>query len=214
MNAVDYAHAERLETETAASAQRVYLVRHGETTWSASGRHTGVTDLPLTRHGEETARRLVEALAPEVVSHVLTSPMLRARRTCELAGLGARAKVDPDLVEWNYGDYEGLTTQQIHATAPGWTLFADGCPAGESPGDVRGRVDRVIERVRALQGDVALFAHGHVFRVLAARWLGLPVTAGSYFLLDTATLSILGYYRGVPAVQQWNAPLDRNSAEK
>jgi len=196
--------------ETAVATQRVYLVRHGETAWSVSGQHTGVTDLPLTHHGEEMARRLVDALAREDFSHVLTSPLQRARRTCELAGLAAEAEIDPDLMEWNYGDYEGLTPRQIHATTPGWMLFTDGCPAGESPDEVAARVDRVIGRVRSLEGNVALFAHGHIFRVLAARWLGLPAAAGCHFALDTATLSILGFYHGIPAMQQWNAPLYRD----
>jgi probable phosphoglycerate mutase len=189
-------------------AQRVYLVRHGETAWSLSGQHTGTTDLPLTEHGEEAARRLAQPLSRVTFARVLTSPMRRAGRTCELAGLGAQAIVDPDLVEWNYGDYEGLTTAQIRARAPGWIVFRDGCPGGESPEAIGARVDRLIARVRSTDGDVALFAHGHVFRVLAARWLGLPVIVGRHFLLDTATVSVLGYDREVPAVRQWNVALD------
>ena len=190
------------------SAQRVYLVRHGETAWSLSGQHTGTTDLALTEHGEEAATRLAQPLSRVPFARVLTSPMRRAGRTCELAGLGAQAIVDPDLMEWNYGDYEGLTTVQIRARAPGWVLFRDGCPGGESPEAIGARVDRLVERVRSKDGDVALFAHGHVFRVLAARWLGLPVSIGRHFLLDTATLSVLGYDREVPAVKQWNVSLD------
>jgi probable phosphoglycerate mutase len=189
-------------------AQRVYLVRHGETAWSLSGQHTGTTDLALTEHGEEAAKRLAEPLSRVTFARVLTSPMRRARRTCELAGLGAQAIVDSDLMEWNYGDYEGLTTAQIRARAPGWIVFRDGCPGGESPEAIGARVDRVIVRVRSIDGDVALFAHGHVFRVLAARWLGLPVITGRHLLLDTATLSVLGYDREVPAVKQWNVSLD------
>jgi len=188
--------------------QRVYLVRHGETAWSLSGQHTGTTDLALTEHGEEAAKRLAEPLSRVTFARVLTSPMRRARRTCELAGLGAQAIVDSDLMEWNYGDYEGLTTAQIRARAPGWIVFRDGCPGGESPEAIGARVDRLIVRVRSTDGDVALFAHGHVFRVLAARWLGLPVIVGRHLLLDTATLSILGYDREVPAVKRWNVSLD------
>jgi probable phosphoglycerate mutase len=187
------------------SVPRVYLVRHGETEWSLTGQHTGTTDLPLTDHGIKVARHLQPALAGEDFTLVLTSPLLRARRTCDLAGLGEYAKVDQDLMEWDYGEYEGLTPKQIHSRAPGWLLFRDGCPGGESPEDVAARVDRVIAKVRAVSGHVALFAHGHIFRVLAARWLGLPAAAGAHFLLDTATLSVLSYYRGIPAVRLWNA---------
>jgi broad specificity phosphatase PhoE len=140
---------------------------------------------------------------------VLTSPLRRARETCELAGLGAHAVLEPDLKEWNYGEYEGLTPKQIHAKAPGWMVFRDGCPGGETPKEIGARVDRVIARVRATPGDVALFAHGHVFRVLVARWIGLPPGGGQHFLLDTATLNVLGYYRNSPAVKIWNAPLMR-----
>ena len=153
------------------------------------------------------AKLLEPVLAKETFALVLTSPLERARETCELAGLGERAEIDSDLMEWNYGQYEGLTPKQIHAQAPEWMLFNDGCPGGESPEQVGARVDRVIARVRAVEGHVALFAHGHIFRVFAARWLGLPATAGCHFLLDTATLNILGYYRGIPAVKRWNAML-------
>jgi probable phosphoglycerate mutase len=153
------------------------------------------------------AKLLEPVLAKETFPLVLTSPLERARETCELAGLAKRAEIDSDLMEWNYGEYEGLTPKQIHAQAPGWMLFRDGCPGGESPEQVGARVDRVINRVRTVEGHVALFAHGHVFRVFAARWLGLPATAGCHFLLDTATLNILSYYRGTPAVKRWNAML-------
>src|ERR1700740_2880799 len=146
-------------------------------------------------------------LAAEAFALVLCSPMQRARETCELAGLGDGAVIVPDLVEWNYGQYEGLTPQQIHESAPGWLIFSDGCPGGESPGQVGARVDQVIARARTVDGNVALFAHGHVLRVLAARWIGLPAGAGQHFLLDTGTLCVLGYYRDVPAVKIWNAPL-------
>ena len=184
--------------------QQVYLIRHGETQWSLSGRHTGVTDIALTENGRTAAARLAPLLAEEAFAQVLTSPLRRARETCELAGLGGRAETDPGLVEWDYGDYEGLTPAQIHARAPGWMIFRDGCPAGEAPEQVGARVDRLIERVRAVNGDTALFGHGHVFRVFAARWLGLPSGAGCHFMLDPATLSILSDYRGNPAVRRWN----------
>lgn len=187
--------------------QQVYLIRHGETEWSLSGQHTGITDIPLTGNGRKVAKLLEPVLARETFALVLTSPLERARETCKLAGFGERVQVDRDLMEWSYGEYEGLTPKQIHAQAPGWMLFRDGSPGGESPEQVGARVDRVIARVRAVQGHVALFAHGHIFRVFAARWLGLPAAAGSHFLLDTATLSILSYYRGVPAVKCWNAAL-------
>jgi probable phosphoglycerate mutase len=189
------------------SVQRLYLIRHGETAWTLTGQHTGLTDIPLTAHGRETAQRLEPVLTRLPFDVVLTSPLQRARETCELAGLSARAQIDDDLVEWNYGDYEGLTSKQILALAPGWFLFRDGCPGGERPEDVGARVDRVIARARSLQGHVALFAHGHLFKVLAARWLGLPVASGAHFILDTATLSILSYYQGAPALKRWNARL-------
>lgn len=187
--------------------QRVYLVRHGETAWSLSGQHTGITDIPLTENGRKVAKQLAPVLATETFVLVLTSPLQRARKTCELAGLGEHAEIDRDLMEWNYGEYEGLTPKQIRAKAPRWVLFSDGCPGGESPEQVGARVDRVIARVRAVKGHAALFAHGHILRVFAAQWLGLPATAGSRFLLDTATLSILSSYRGIAAVKRWNAML-------
>ena len=187
--------------------QQVYLIRHGETEWSLSGQHTGITDIPLTENGRNVAKQLEPILAKENFTMILTSPLERARKTCELAGLGAHAEIDRDLMEWNYGEYEGLTPKQIDAQAPGWMLFRDGCPGGETTEQAGARVDRVIARARAVEGHVALFAHGHIFRVFAARWLGLPATAGRHFLLDTATLSILSYYRGIPAVKRWNAEL-------
>jgi broad specificity phosphatase PhoE len=188
-------------------AQQVYLVRHGETEWSVSGQHTGITDIPLTEDGRRRARALQSVFDRRNFPLVLVSPMRRARETCELAGLGRAARVDQDLMEWNYGDYEGLTSEQIHAKSPGWMIFRDGTPGGESPDQVGARVDRVIARVRAAEGDVALFAHGHFIRVFAARWIGLSPGAGSHFLLNTATVSILGYYGKVPAVKRWNAVL-------
>jgi broad specificity phosphatase PhoE len=187
--------------------QQVYLIRHGETEWSLSGQHTGTTDIPLTENGRRVATLLKPVLARETFMLILTSPLQRARETCELAGLGAGAKIDRDLMEWNYGEYEGLTSQQIHTKRPGWMVFTDGCPGGESPDQVGARVDRVIAKVRAVEGHVALFAHGHVLRALAARWLGLRAADGCHFLLDTATLNIMSYYRGIPAVKRWNAPL-------
>jgi probable phosphoglycerate mutase len=188
-------------------SQRVFLVRHGETEWSVSGQHTGVTDIPLTENGRKLAMQLAPVLAQVVFAEVLTSPLQRARETCELTGLGARAEIDRDLMEWNYGEYEGLTPKQVHLTAPGWLLFRDGCPGGERPEEVGARADRVIARLRATERNVALFAHGHIFRVFVARWIGLPAAAGAHFLLDTATMSVLSYYRGIPAVKRWNAPL-------
>jgi broad specificity phosphatase PhoE len=187
----------------------VFAIRHGETEWSLNGRHTGVTDIPLTPNGRRLAASLKPVLAKERFALVLTSPMQRARETCELAGLGAAAVVEPDLMEWNYGDYEGLTPDQIHASAPDWMVFRDGCPHGETPAKVSARADRVIVRARAVQGDVALFAHGHVLRVLAARWIGLPAAGGAHFLLGTGTLCILDAYRGEPAIKVWNGPLGR-----
>jgi probable phosphoglycerate mutase len=192
--------------------QQVYLIRHGETEWSLSGRHTGITDIPLTENGRRAAKRLETALTKETFTAVLTSPLERARKTSELAGFGGRAEIEFDLMEWNYGEYEGLTSKQIREKVPGWILFRDGCPGGESPEQIGARVDRVIARVRAVDGRVALFAHGHIFRVFAARWLGLPVLAGCHFLLDTATLNILGYDREIPAVTTWNASIPEELA--
>jgi probable phosphoglycerate mutase len=185
--------------------QEVYLIRHGETEWSLSGQHTGTTDIPLTDNGRKVARQLKPVLAKESFARVMTSPLQRARETCELAGLGGGAEIDRDLMEWNYGEYEGLILKQILAKVPGWMIFNDGCPGGESPEQVGARADRVIAKVRTVEGNVALFAHGHLFRVFAARWLGLSVEAGRYFLLDTATLNILSYYRDIPALKRWNA---------
>ena len=189
--------------------QKVYLLRHGETEWSLNGQHTGVTDIPLTENGRMVARLLKPILAKLTFTLVLTSPLQRARETCELAGLGQFANVEPDLIEWNYGEYEGLTTEQIRSTRPGWSVFRDGCPGGESPEQVGARADRVITKVRTAAGNVALFGHGHFTRVLAARWINLSANYGENFLLDTATLNVLGYYRESPAFMIWNAPLAR-----
>ena len=185
----------------------LFAIRHGETSWSLSGRHTGTTDIPLTDNGRLLAKRLRPVLAKEVFALVLVSPLQRARETCELAGLGDRAVIDPDLVEWNYGEFEGLTPEQIDERAPGWLLFRDGCPGGESPAQVGMRADRVIARARRIGGNVALFAHGHILRVLAARWVELPAGAGQHFLLGTGTLCVLGYYHEIPAIRIWNGPL-------
>lgn len=185
---------------------QIYLARHGETAWSLSGQHTGSTDLPLTPKGEENARRLGTRLRNHKFAKVLTSPLQRARRTCELAGLAGVAQVDPDLVEWNYGEYEGLTTAQIHAKRPGWQLFRDGCPGGESPDQAAARADRVVAGLRAVGGNVLLFSSGHFLRMLGTRWLELPPADGRCFLLSTASLSILGYEHSVaePVLRLWN----------
>src|SRR6266850_1641693 len=189
------------------STQRVCLIRHGETEWSLNGRHTGTTDIPPTENGRNVARLWKPLLSRQTFALVLTSPLQRARETCELAGLGERAEVDGDLSEWNYGEYEGLTPQQILAKRPSWMIFADGCPGGESPDQVQTRIDRVIKKVRAVEGDVALFAHGHLLRSFGARWVGLRAEDGCFFLLDPATVSVVSYYRGIPAMKRWNAPL-------
>jgi broad specificity phosphatase PhoE len=184
----------------------VYLARHGETAWSLSGQHTGRTDLPLTERGERNARALGERLRGMTFAKVLTSPLQRAVRTCELAGFGAVAKIDPDLVEWDYGQYEGRRTAEIHAKRPDWQLFRDGCPGGESPDQIGARADRVVGRVRAVKGGVLVFSSGHFLRVLAARWLGLDAAGGRYLLLSTASLSALGYehHQAEPAIRLWN----------
>jgi broad specificity phosphatase PhoE len=184
----------------------VYLARHGETAWSLSGQHTGLTDLPLTERGERNARRIGEWLHGLTFARVLTSPLQRAARTCELAGFGALAEIDRDLLEWNYGKYEGRTSAEIHSERPDWDLFRDGCPGGETPEQVGARADRVVSRVRAVQGNVLLFSSGHILRVLASRWLGLGPGSARYFLLYTASLSALGYEleRSRPAIRLWN----------
>lgn len=175
------------------SLPTVYLARHGETAWSVSGQHTGLTDIPLTERGEQNALKLGARLRGMTFAKVFTSPLQRAHKTCELAGFGAIAQVDQDLVEWHYGDYEGLRTAEILKDRPGWRLFRDGCPGGESPADVGARADRVIARARAAAGDVLVFSSSHILRVFGARWLGLPPAGGRYFLLGTASLSALGY---------------------
>jgi broad specificity phosphatase PhoE len=184
----------------------IYLARHGETAWSLSGQHTGRTDLPLTERGERNARRLGQRLTGLAFAKVFTSPSQRATRTCELAGFGSNAEVDPNLVEWNYGDYEGLRTVQIQGKHPDWRLFRDGCPSGESPEQVGARADRTVSRVREIEGDVLIFSSGHFLRVLASRWLGLEPAAGRYFMLKTASLSALGYETSLsqPVILFWD----------
>ena len=184
----------------------IYLARHGETAWSVSGRHTGRTDLLLTERGERNARALGERLRGLEFADVLTSPLRRAVRTCELAGFGPMAEIDSDLVEWDYGQYEGRRTAEIHAERPDWQLFRDGCPGGESPNQVGARADRLVGRVRAIKGEVLVFSSGHFLRVLAARWLGLDAAGGRYLLLSTASLSALGYehHQAEPAIRLWN----------
>lgn len=186
---------------------QVFIVRHGETEWSLSGRHTGRTDIPLTARGEENARAVGARLVGRQFSAVLTSPLRRARHTCELAGFGSTAVVDPDLVEWDYGDYEGLKTVAIRSQRPNWDLFRAGCPGGETAEMIGARVDRVVGRLRAARGDVLLFAHAHVLRVLAARWLRLPPIEGRRFLLSPAALGILSFEHGSPeepVLRLWN----------
>jgi broad specificity phosphatase PhoE len=185
---------------------KIYLARHGETAWSLSGQHTGVSDIPLTANGERNARSLGERLQGIPFVKMLTSPLQRARRTCELAGFAAHAEIDPDLVEWNYGDYEGKRTADIRKERPDWFLFRDGCPGGESPEDIAARADRVIARLRQIGGDALLFSHGHFLRVLGARWLGKPAAEGRFLLLTTASLSILGYEHNLdePVLRLWN----------
>jgi broad specificity phosphatase PhoE len=185
---------------------QVYLARHGETEWSRSGQHTGRTDLPLTEAGERAAGRLGERLRGIGFAKVYASPLQRAARTCELAGFGAVAETDPDLVEWDYGEYEGRRTVEIRAGRPGWQLFRDGSPGGESPLQVAARADRIVARVRGVGGDVLLFSSGHILRVLAARWLGCEGTFGLHLALSTASVSVLGYEhdKSRPAIRLWN----------
>jgi len=184
-----------------------YVARHGETAWTTTGQHTGLTDLPLTERGERNAHRLGERLKGLTFAKVFTSPLRRAFRTCELAGLAAVAEVDPDLVQWNYGEYEGRRTTEIRAERPDWELFRDGCPGGETPRQISVRADRVVARVRAVPGDVLLFTSGHFIRVLASRWLGLEPSVNSrFFMLSTASLSAVGYEHepSRPVIRLWN----------
>jgi len=185
----------------------VWLVRHGETEWSRDRRHTGRTDVPLTAAGEEQARALAAPLAELDFDRVLCSPLTRARQTCELAGFGERAEFRDGLMEWDYGDYEGITSADIHEERPGWLLWRDGCPSGESPAEIGVRVDVVVEELLAERGTLVVFAHGHLLRVLAARWLELEPFDGRHFGLGTATLSRLGWEHDYRVVQRWNAPV-------
>ena len=187
-------------------ADNVVLVRHGETEWSRDGRHTGRTDLPLTAVGRRQATALAGPLAGWHFSLVLSSPLQRALETCRLAGFETTAQVRLELMEWDYGRYEGLTSRQIAEQSPGWSLWRDGGPGGETPADVGRRVDRVISEVRQAGGDVLIFAHGHVLRVLTARWLGEPPDGGRHYALQTATLSVLGYEHQDPVISRWNLP--------
>jgi probable phosphoglycerate mutase len=184
----------------------VYLVRHGETAWTITGQHTGLTDLPLTESGEHNARQLGKQLQGLAFSRILTSPLRRAAQTCWLAGFKTDASVDEDLVEWNYGIYEGKTSAEIRQQCPSWEIFRDGCPDGETVAKVAMRANRVIDRIRAINGNVLLFSHSHFLHVFAARWLGLEPAAGRYFFLDTATLSIVGYHHNLndPVIRLWN----------
>jgi broad specificity phosphatase PhoE len=190
----------------------LFIIRHGETEWSLSGRHTGRTDMPLTRQGERDARALGERLRAARITRVFTSPRERARQTCALAGLAPVAAIEPDLAEWDYGDYEGQRSADIRKGRPDWNLFRDGCPHGEMPAQVSDRADRLIARLRALDGAVALFSHGHFGCVLAVRWIGLPVIDGQHFLLGTASLSTLDSepsHPEVPIVTLWNWRVQR-----
>jgi broad specificity phosphatase PhoE len=184
---------------------QVVLVRHGQTEWSLSGQHTGTTDIPLTDEGERHARALGDRLSGWQFARVLSSPLARAVETCRLAGLGERAETTDDLREWDYGDYEGVRTVDIRKDRPGWDLWKDGVPGGETVDDVGRRADRVIEAARSAEGDVALFAHGHVLRVVGARWIGLPPDHGARLALSTASISVLGWERETPVVDRWNA---------
>ncbi len=183
----------------------IVLVRHGETEWSATGRHTSHTDLPLTEAGRRRAAGLAGALEGWGFSLVLCSPLRRARETCELAGFGARAEIWDDLREWDYGEYEGLTTPEIRAANAGWSLWRDGCRGGESPAEVGRRADRTLERLRGAGGDALAFAHGHILRVIAARWLGMAPSAGARFALSAGALGVLGYERETEVLERWNA---------
>jgi broad specificity phosphatase PhoE len=184
----------------------IYLARHGETAWSLTGQHTGLTDLPLTQAGERNAQRLGGRLSGLRFDRVCTSPLRRARRTCELAGFGSVAEIDPDLVEWDYGEYEGRRSVEIHAERPDWQLFRDGAPGGESPRQVAERADRVVDRLRAVSGNVLVFSSGHFLRMLAGSWIGIEPYDAKSFMLSTASLSVLGYEHSLeqPAIQLWN----------
>ena len=193
---------------TAALPLHLYLIRHGETAWSLTGQHTGTTDIPLTAHGEDEARALGRRLREIPFARVLSSPRIRARQTCALTGLEAEAEIEPDLVEWDYGDYEGKRSVDIRKDRPGWNVYRDGCPGGETPVQISDRADQLIKRLRGLDGNVALFSHGQFGSVLAVRWIGLPMVAGQHFSLGEASLSILSddpHHPEVPVISLWNA---------
>ena len=193
-------------------AHQVVLIRHGETEWTITGQHTGRTDIPLTEHGRDEARDVGSLLAGRSFACVLSSPLTRALETCRLAGMGEVVETTEDLLEWDYGEYDGLTTVEIRKDNPRWSLWMDGAAGGESAADVGARVDVVIEEARAQEGDVLLFAHGHVLRVLAARWLGLSPSEGRLLALHPATLSTLGYERETPVIVTWNVPVRKVQA--
>ena len=186
---------------------RLFVVRHGETAWSLTGQHTSVTDLALTPRGEEEANALAGRLAAISFSRVFSSPRLRARQTCDLAGLGGAMEIEPALAEWDYGDYEGKRASEIHQLRPDWNIYRDGCPQGESPAQISDRADRLIARLRGLSGNIALFSHGHFSRVLAVRWVGLPVPTASHLMIHTASVGILAFdqNRSMPAIALWNS---------
>jgi probable phosphoglycerate mutase len=190
------------------AALQLYLIRHGETAWSITGQHTGFTDIALTPYGEDEARALAPHLRTIHFTKILTSPLLRARQTCELAGLGAAGEIDPDLAEWNYGDYEGKRTVDIQEERPGWNVWRDGCPHGETPANISDRADRLLARLRELSGNIALFSHGQFGSALAARWIGLAVIEAQHFALSPASISTLAHEAGhprVPVIALWNA---------
>jgi len=192
-------------------ALQLYLIRHGETAWSITGQHTGFTDIVLTPHGEGEARELASRLAKVQFTRILTSPLRRARQTCELAGFGLAAVIEPDLVEWNYGDYEGKRTVDIHEERPGWNVWRDGCPHGETPANISDRADRLLARMHELAGNVALFSHGQFGSALAARWIGLAIIEAQHLALGPASISILAHEAGhpkVPVIALWNALAD------
>ncbi len=188
------------------SLPKIYLARHGETIWSLSGQHTGITDIPLTKQGEQNAKQLGQRLQGFTFAKVFSSPLQRALKTCECAGFGSIVMPDPLLQEWNYGDYEGRTTREIQQHQPDWFIFRDGCPGGESPAQVGNRCDQMIEKMKAINGDILIFAHAHILRMLTTRWLGLPPEEGRLYFLSTASLSILGYEHNLsePVIRLWN----------
>ncbi len=185
-------------------ARQIVIIRHGETEWSLSGQHTSHTDLPLIEEGARLAAQLAPALARQQFELVLTSPLRRARETCELAGCGERAELEERLREWDYGEYEGLTTPQIRAERPNWNLWSDGCPGGEAPEQVGARADAILDRLARVDGDAVLFAHGHILRVLTARWIGLAPAGGARFRLDAGGVGRLGYERDTEVLLGWN----------